>query len=336
MRNALVATFVTLGAAALAAAWLVIAVPIKAGPALGRPGWEQSQAAMPGNSSQPQGNTKAPRFEVASIKPDRSGSDRMRLFRMSASRLNAVGVPARMLINFAYNLKSNDQLQGAPNWVDAEKFDIDAKEEDSFVQQLRKMPFDQGQEQIRLTVQSLLADRFKLKVSRTTKQLRVYALIIAKNGPKMTESKLGTFGPIGSNPPGPRGMRMMGPGDLAATAASMSFLADVLSRQRDLGGRIVVDETGLKGSYDFTLKWTPQFARAPMGGGPGPGGAPGGAAVTAGPGNGPETSGNEAESDSSGPSIFTALQQQLGLRLKPTKGPVPVLVIDHIEQPTPD
>ncbi len=95
-------------------------------------------------------------------------------------------------------------------------------------------------------VQSMLADRFKLKVSRETRELPVYALVVAKHGPKLTESKL----------PPPRnhgfhGLRFMGWGDLSRQAASMSLLANVLTQHLE---RLVVDETGLKGRYDFTLK----------------------------------------------------------------------------------
>ncbi len=97
-------------------------------------------------------------------------------------------------------------------------------------------------------------------------------------------------------------------------------------------GRMVVDKTGLKGNYSFTLKWTPDVSRGQMFGGPGPGAAgPGGNAQST-PGMPPAP----GSSDSSGPSIFTAVQQQLGLKLKPEKGPVEVLVIDHVEPPTPN
>lgn len=290
-----------------------------------------AQASAPSQASETAATM--PKFEVASIKPTRSGNPMTR-FMLTPGRLNLVGVPTKMIIEMAYNLKSDDQIVGAPSWVNSERFDIDAKEEDSFAQKMRKLPFDEGQEQVRLLVQSLLADRFKLKVRRETRQLPVFALIVAKNGPKLTESKLPPPSPIGANTPGPRVRSGVGvfPGKVEATSAPISLLVSLLSRDPDLGGRTVVDETGLKGSYDFTLKWTPEFQRGGMAGGPGP-------AEGSGPGGAPSENGQAADStqaDASGPSLFTALQEQLGLRLKPAKGPVEVLVIDHIEPPTPN
>ncbi|MGH9407667.1 MAG: TIGR03435 family protein [Terriglobia bacterium] len=336
------------------AAFIAIAVPIgfglangnaqKANPSRDPSQTEGNNIARDPNSlltlqsqsgSQTEGaNTAAPKFEVVSIKPDHSAAIKFSL-GTTPGRFSATAV-ARMLIEFAYNLKSDDQIVGAPSWVNSEKFDINAKEEDAFAQKMRTMPFDQAGAQVRLMVRSMLADRFKLKVTQETKDLPVYALVVAKNGPKLTLSKLPPPGPIGANPPGPRAPRgvMMRRGAIHAIAVSTAFLTDVLSRQPELGGRVVVDETGLKGIYDFTLNWMPEFGRGPMGRGPGesPGAGPGPAEA----GNGSANAGTDAAPDSSGPSIFTAVQQQLGLRLKPTKGPVPVLVIDHIEQPTPD
>jgi uncharacterized protein (TIGR03435 family) len=167
--------------------------------------------------------------------------------------------------------------------------------------------------QIRLMVQELLADRFKLKVSHETKELPVYALVVAKGGLKMKEESPATTPDAAAHPR--TFLQFMGPGQFRGTNIGVGLLADVLSRQPELG-KLVIDETGLKGNYDWTLKWTPEqsdpmFKR--------PNGAP--------PPNAPPP-------DTSGPSIFAALEEQLGLKLEPKKGPVETLVIDRIEKPS--
>jgi uncharacterized protein (TIGR03435 family) len=166
-------------------------------------------------------------------------------------------------------------------------------------------------------VQSLLAERFNLKVSHETRELPVYALVIAKNGPKLTPTTAPPVAPPGDRPPGEpnphnRGIMMKGNGDLTGSGTSISLLADVLSRQQELGNRLVLDKTGLTGDYDWTLKWTPT-SMSPASG----------ADVT------PPPAG-----DSSAPSLFTAIQEQLGLKLEPQKGKVAVVVIDHIDPPS--
>ena len=108
----------------------------------------------------------------------------------------------------------------------------------------------------------------------------------------------------------------MGPGEITGQGVAPSFLATVLSQQL---GRQVLDQTGLKGNYDLTLKWTPEQGEGMMLGGPGGGGPP------------PESA---PAPDTSGPSIFTAIQEQLGLKLEPTKAPAEVLVVDHVERPS--
>jgi uncharacterized protein (TIGR03435 family) len=115
---------------------------------------------------------------------------------------------------------------------------------------------------------------------------------------------------------GHAGMMRMGPGQLAGQGTPMESLARLLSEQL---GRTVLDQTGLKGNYDFTLQWTPEQGEAMMLKGP-EGGKPG--------------TDNAAPPESSGPSIFTAIQEQLGLKLESTKGPVEILVIDHVEKPS--
>ncbi|HYK37031.1 M56 and DUF3738 domain-containing protein [Alloacidobacterium sp.] len=262
----------------------------------------------------------SPSFEVASVKPSHSADNRMRIM-MFPGKFTVENVSLGSLIMFAYDAKSEAQISGGPSWIKSETFNIDAKEDDAQAADLQKLPPDEAQKQIRLMVQSLLADRFKLKVSHQMKELPVYALVVAKNGPKLTPSKPEPSPAEGAGtdaqPTMRRGIMMNGRGELQATGVSMSLLADVLSRQRETGGRIVIDKTGLAGNYDWTLHWTPE-SPAPLFKGADNNAPPDGAPTP----------------DTSGPTFFTALEEQLGLKLEPQKGSVETLVIDSAEQPT--
>jgi uncharacterized protein (TIGR03435 family) len=154
--------------------------------------------------------------------------------------------------------------------------------------------------QYRPLLQALLADRFKLTFHRDTKELPIYALVVGKNGPKLKESDANARGP----------MMRLGRGQLNGTKVQLDFLAKNLSRQL---GRTVLNKTGLTGNYDFTLEWTPEPGEMM---GPGP--------VHEAP----------PPSESTGPSIFTALQEQLGLKLESQRGPVEILIIDRVERPS--
>jgi bla regulator protein blaR1 len=166
-------------------------------------------------------------------------------------------------------------------------------------------------------LQQLLADRFNLKIERPTKEMPVYALVVAKNGPKMQPAKAGDRGPIGNGPGAMMRIQRGGEMSLHVESGKMEMLAQLLSEQVN---RTVLDKTGLKGAYDFTLSWTPEMGEGSMMGGPGmPPGGPGGPAPAP---------------DTSGQSIFTALQDQLGLKLKSEKGPVQALEIVNATQPT--
>jgi uncharacterized protein (TIGR03435 family) len=262
---------------------------------------------------------RSPSFEIASIKPNRSGDLRM-MISSQPGRYTVTGVTTKLLLEQAYDVK-DFQISGGPNWVNSDRYDVDAKAEDSVVTELQKLPLNQREEQQRAMIQSLLAERFKLEVSHTTKELPVYALVVAKTGPKLHEAKTGDTYPNGikgpdGRPVGGAGMMRMGPGQLIGQGLPMASLAELLSQQL---GRTVMDKTGLKGNYDFTLQWTPDQRPAAMPVGP-VGGSSGADAVP--------------PPDSSGPSIFTALQEQLGLKLESTKGPVDIIVIDHIERPS--
>lgn len=262
-----------------------------------------ASAGLPGIDEQALISDKPlPSFEVASIKPsdpDYHGID----IQISPGRLMIRGATPRVLIQFAYKLKSENQVTDGPAWLDSKHYDIDAKEEQS--QQAAdhgQMTAEQGQ-RIRLELQSLLAERFHLQVSPQTKELPVYALIVAKGGPKLTP----TPAPKANDKPHGQMIHMNGRGDLTATDVPVSLLADVLSRQPETNGRVVVDKTGLTGNYSWNLKWTPESPDGPSSGTP---------------------------TDDAAPSFFTALEEQLGLKLDSQKGPVAVVAVDRMELPS--
>jgi uncharacterized protein (TIGR03435 family) len=152
----------------------------------------------------------------------------------------------------------------------------------------RKLPQKQQVEQFRWMMQSLLKDRFNLQVHHATKELPIYALVIAKGGSKLKESTA------------KQSRGWIGPGRIDYRDEPMEGFVMSLSSEV---GRRVVNETGLTGKYDFALKWTPDEERGTA---------------------------------DAGPSIFTAVQEQLGLKLKSTKGPVDTIVVDHVAKPSPN
>jgi uncharacterized protein (TIGR03435 family) len=251
--------------------------------------------------------TALPPFEVTSIRPNHSGEERTAVY-FQAGRFVAENASLKMVIAYAYNVKGF-QISGGPSWIDSEKFNITAMEEDFFAEGRQRLPWKQYREQLGLMVQSLLADRFNLRVIHQRRELPILALVTAKDGPKMERSVLDTHSAD------IRGRR----GQLLAKGLSLAQLADFLSWMPEVGIRKVVDQTGIEGTFDLSLRWT--FEQGPSAASPG--------LVTA--GAPPDT---VALPDASGPSIFTALQEQLGLKLDATKGPVEFLVIDHIDKPS--
>ena len=256
-----------------------------------------------------------PSFQVATIKPSGAGETRASMgFSAGGRGFTTVNATIRDLIQEAYNVKSAEQIAGASGWMTTDKFDIEARMDDPQVEAMAKLPIEKRIEQVRLMLQSLLEERFALKLGESTRQETFFTLIAAKGGPKLKPTEMVPTGPNGEPAHPVNGPRLLrkGPGKLEATAASMPMLTDTLSRLHELGaeggftvGELIVDKTGLTGAYDWTLNWTPDTI------------AQGGDA-----------------GDVGGPSLFTALQEQLGLKLEKTKAPVEVLVIEHVERPT--
>jgi len=255
-----------------------------------------------------------PSFEVATIRPSHADDTKLG-FRMTPAEFKVQNASLTDLIRFAYMVKSTAQLPQEPRWINSDKFDIDAKIAESQIEVMKKLTPDHRFEQNRFMVQSLLSDRFGLKLSSQMKNLPVYALVVAKGGPRLKE--VGALSPPQPGPtpppattPGFAHMPTLtgGRGELKAGAVSMHFFTDWVSRQPEMADRVVIDATGLKGSYDFDLIWSPDDGHTPLL--------------------------NGTPQESTGPSIFTAFQEQLGLKLESRKAPVEVLVIDQVEPPS--
>jgi uncharacterized protein (TIGR03435 family) len=285
----------------LAAAGLALAAPLA--PAQANPAPNPPAAT---NSAKPLV------FDAISIKPNNRDThltsqvvngeaviSSQSMFRNTPDGINYANVTAKALIATAYNIKG-DQISGGPDWAGSAGFDIQAKVTSFDPPDSHQLTKDQRSQML----QSLLADRFKLTIHYETKEAPVYELTIAKGGPKLHEAKPGDTYPNG--PKGPDGIShagmimFNGPGQFTAQAVPTSNLADFLAPTLH---QQVIDKTGLTGNYDFTLQFTPD--------------------------NIPADSPNAG-----GPSIFTAVQEQLGLKLESTRRPVKSIVIDHIEPPS--
>ncbi|HUZ94902.1 MAG TPA: TIGR03435 family protein [Edaphobacter sp.] len=253
-----------------------------------------------------------PSFEVATIRPWEPPPMPIgqplpmkvspgRLRGQVSDRVHFVG-EAAILIASAYNLQlgHENHIVGAPAWVQQQsnRYEIQAKIEDSLYAAMQKMTPMQQREQVEFMEQSLLANRFKLKVHFETREMPIYALVVAKGGPKLSPAKEGESTRLFDTAESEHGIE---------TTATAITLDDFARSPLVFGGRTVVDQTGLKGAYDFTLKWGREQ---------------------------PADSDTRQQNGADAPYLFTAIQEQLGLKLVPTKGPVEVIVIDHIEKPS--
>jgi uncharacterized protein (TIGR03435 family) len=236
-----------------------------------------------------------PTFDVASIHESKATDGHHHIYNdPSESHFRTVNLSLKELLQFAYNLPKSQILAG-PSWLDSTMFDIDAKSDAAVDAQLRALPSSEAKQRKQLMVQALLADRFQLTTHQETRQLPVYSLVVAKGGPKFKPSEIG-----GTTIDSGRSRL-----HVAGSDNTLALLAGELSQTL---GRPVLDNTGIAGRCDLTLKWTPDDGPPPML--------------------------NGAPDPNAPPNIFTAIQEQLGLKLEPTKAPVPVLVIDHADMPS--
>jgi uncharacterized protein (TIGR03435 family) len=251
-----------------------------------------------------QDHSGAPAFEVASVRPSSSAAPGGSVRLTPGGRLVAQNATLQLLVTTAYQIR-DFQLIGGPSWVRSERFDIEAKP-------LGNPNADQVSEML----QVLLVDRFHLAAHHETKELPVYRLLKAKGGPKLSPSREGGCTPMIPPPlhPDPATLRPCGGFNLGMNflmggGVSVERLAASLSR---VLGQTVLDGTSIEGVYDITLRWTPDDPQAFL--------SP---AIP-----------SETKSDDSGPSLFTAIQEQLGLRLEAGRGPVEVLVLDRADHPS--
>lgn len=235
-----------------------------------------------------------PAFEVASIKAGDPSTHMVRIMMAPGGRYTAQGVTLKVMIMNAYGVR-DFQVTGGPSWIGTDRFDITATANAD-----GQIP----QEQVKLMLQNLLADRFKLVLRRESKEMPGYALVIAKGGSKLKETEGGNDR---------RGQMRMSRGILDMQGIKTQGLAANLA---NIVGRPVVDKTGLTGEYDAKLQFTPENAQV-MGMPP-----PGGGAEPPPPNEG------------AGPSIFTAVQEQLGLKLEAQKLQADLFIVERAEKPT--
>src|SRR5215471_10857165 len=261
-----------------------------------------------------------PQFEVVSVKVSPPPLTQIGVTNRGG-RFVATGFSLKMLVGRGYALPEARVL-GGPGWVESERYDIEAKAPDSA-----------APNQLASMILSLLEDRFRLKAHKETRELPVYELVVPKNGPKMKLSEDQTppapagpppggrgAGPLPASPfdggPLPRGVSGFGIAGgrftFQGSAIPVATLVNALQQRVD---RPVIDKTGLKGLFDIKLEWTPGAEAPPSPFGPNPNGPP------------------PPPVDDSAPTIFTAIQEKLGLRLESSKGPVDVVVIESAEKP---
>jgi uncharacterized protein (TIGR03435 family) len=241
----------------------------------------------------PTAATKPLTFEAATIKPNNKNDGRWKL-QPTPDGYTAMGVSLFKLVQEAYGIFDAKLITGGPPWIDRDKFDLEAKFDVNDIPDAKKLPYRQRADML----QSLLTDRFHLKVHHETKEFPVYNLVIAKGNPKLQETKPANVDGMGTGVTC-HVLKQRG-GYTQRQDCTVTSLEDLL---RYATGRTVLDKTGLTGHYDFELRWTPDDT----------------------PADSP---------NASGPSIFTAVQEQLGLKLEPSTAPLDTLVIDHAEPPT--
>ena len=247
------------------------------------------QAASPATSA----TSPAPEYEVATVKVNNTGSGSIRV-SITDDVLQATNVPLPTMLEIAFDIRP-EQIVGLPHWAQVDHYDITAKVVDMNQQQLRGLSEDQR----KTMIQHLLVDRFHLQSHTETRTLPLLELTVAKGGIKFAEWKKPADD---QNPSQGKGYMRVNNDEMTANGVPMDRLIRFLASQTHMP---IVDKTGLKGSYNFQLKWQREEA-------------------------GPES----GLHDQALPSIYVALPEQLGLKLESAKGPVDVLVVDHIEEPS--
>jgi uncharacterized protein (TIGR03435 family) len=291
-------------------AWVVVLAGVAACVPLSLAGQTVDQAA----GGEP---AAAVQFDVASIRLSPADAHMMYPPNGSAENFSARMTTVESMIGFAYDipvtigmsmdpahffLPHPQRLSGEPGWVFTDRYDLTAKLDGPPLEAWTRLTKDAQKAQLRLMMQALLADRFKLTMRHETRQMPVYALVVAKGGPKFAA---GAVAPAAVDAGSDAKKPYVSPwkldrGLIAGQGRTMDGLVEMLGMQRELDSRKILDQTGLKGKYDFSLKWGSV----------------------------------DDPHETDGPSLFTAIQEQMGLKLQPEKTPMDVLVVDHIERPS--
>jgi uncharacterized protein (TIGR03435 family) len=243
-------------------------------------------------------------FDIVTVKLSDPAKDHLALYWRQPNGLKWDGVTLSGMIANAYGVSRivKGQIEGGPHWMDSRAFDINAKVDAETFARWSKMTQPEVDEQRRSMILSLLADRFHLKFHHETREMPALVLRVAKSGSKLQpphpEQDLQAGVP-------PNRINFFGHGHMEGHSALMSNLTRSLASEPEIAGRPVVDKTGLTGGYDFTLRWTPDnFGAAP------------------------------ADPNTRWPSLFTAVVEQLGLKLTPEKQPIDIIVVDSVEMPS--
>jgi bla regulator protein BlaR1 len=288
-------------------AFVSLAIPV----ALGLSAKLATTTTMNINSTSPFGNPAAnkdnavdlPPLAVASIRPVAPRDNDAMLMNFSDVGATFRSVAIAWIVHQAFSPQptlsvEDDLILGLPSWTRSERYDIEAKVDNDDVAKWKALSLSQK----RLALQSLLVARFNLQFHHETRERPTYSLVVAKNGSKLRKAQHIETNPTGtgsSDHTGDRDESTVTPGKIVLKGSSLSLLANLLSSQGL--SHTVVDKTGLTDVYDITFRWSPE---------------------------------DVGSSDASLPSLFTALQEQLGLKLEYNKNPIDVIVIDHIERPS--
>jgi uncharacterized protein (TIGR03435 family) len=271
----------------------------------------------------PSADPNPPAFEVASVKLNKTSNGPKGIRPVGpGGRFTATRLTLRELTRLAYGSPvalMADQVVGGPSWIDSDYFDVVAKVAERDLNPTAPAGL---RSDTLIMLRHLLGDRFKVTMHTESRQLPIYALVLSsdrRSSPQLRQSAADCTSPLAAprsgtvDPHRLCGFTQVGAGLLAGQRVTMEQVAGVLAQFPDVG-RIVRDRTGLAGAFDIDLKFSPAFPAAAN----------------------PDAASGPNPANDSGPSIFTALQEQLGLKLESTKGPVDVLVIDHVERPSED
>ena len=250
--------------------------------------------------------TPAPHLEVATVRPSDPAKEHLGLYWRQPDGFKCEGTTLRGLISNSYGVTGSSVkglIVGGPAWMASQAFDVQVKVDPPTVARWSKLSQVVVDEERRTVLRQLLAERFQLKLHREPREMATFALTVAKGGPKLQPPAEETN--LHADVPKSR-INNYGRGHMQGHFATLGNLSRSLAAEPEISGRPVVDKTGLTGQYDFTLHWS----------------------VDPAPGTAPTDPGEQW------PSLFTALEEQLGLKLTPEKEQIEVIVVDSAEKPS--